>query len=138
LKTASWCYSRRKSKKSSPHRAEVFEKFLRDLINKRFIPNLSKSLVFDLGHVLDETRDKINALRRSFWIWASNDSCFVSRPTSMTRFIGSNCHVTPYLNFTLEFAPEFKLEGIPASSPTDNAAITEKDQNGDKDRWDIF
>jgi hypothetical protein len=45
-----------------PMAPKWLEKYLRDLLNRNFIPNLSKSLVFDLGRVLLDTREKINAL----------------------------------------------------------------------------
>lgn len=36
--------------------------FLRELVNRSFVPNLNKSLHFDLENMLDEIRNKINVL----------------------------------------------------------------------------
>jgi hypothetical protein len=39
-----------------------FKTFVRELINKSFVPNLGKSLNFDLESILDEIRKKVNDL----------------------------------------------------------------------------
>jgi hypothetical protein len=112
--------------------------FLGDLINRRFIPNISKSLVFDLGHVLDETKNKINALppipldlgRQQFLFHLAPNVDDAFHQLELSRD-------AVHLNFTLEFSPELKIEAVSISSLADNAAIIERNQNDGKTRWDI-
>ena len=93
---------------------KFFENFLRDLMNKSFVPNLSQSLVFDLGRVLAETREKINALppipldigKQIFFFRISPNIAEAFHQLTLERD-------AMQLNLTLDFAPEFIIEGMP-------------------------
>jgi len=80
-------------------------------MNKSFIPNLSKSLVFDLGHVLDEERLKINALPPISLNIANRIFCFAFRPILKKVFIKLTVEREAiHLNITLTFSPQFAIE----------------------------
>jgi hypothetical protein len=90
---------------------KFIESILRDLMNKSFIPNLSKSLTFDLGHVLDETRKKINALPPIPLTIGKQDFLFRISPNIEEGFHQLTLERDAmHLNITLEFSPELKIE----------------------------
>lgn len=95
---------------------KFLKRLLRDLINRRFIPNLSKSLVFDLGRILDETQNKINALPPIPLDLGQQQFLFHLSPNVNEAFHQLELsRDAVHLNFTLEFAPEIKIEGMPTS-----------------------
>lgn len=90
---------------------KFFESILRDLMNKSFIPNLSKSLTFDLGHVLDETRKKINALPPIPLVIGNQNFLFRIAPNIEEGFHQLTLERDAmHLNITVEFSPELKIE----------------------------
>jgi len=94
-----------------PIAPKFIESILRDLMNKSFIPNLSKSLTFDLGHVLDETRKKINALPPIPLAIGKQDFLFRIAPNIEEGFHQLTLERDAMrLHITLEFSPELKIE----------------------------
>lgn len=93
---------------------KFIEGILRDLMNKSFIPNLSQSLTFDLGHVLDETRKKINALPPIPLRLGKQDFLFRILPNIEEGFHQLTLsRDAMHLHITLEFAPELTIEAEP-------------------------
>jgi hypothetical protein len=94
-----------------PMAPKWLEKYLRDLMNKSFIPNLSQSLVFDLGHVLAETQEKINALPPIPLQIGKQQFLFRISPNIEEAFHQLTLERDAlHLNLTLEFTPEFRIE----------------------------
>jgi len=90
---------------------KFIESILRDLMNKSFIPNLSKSLTFDLGHVLDETRKKINALPPIPLAIGNQNFLFRISPNIEEGFHQLTLERDAMrLHITLAFSPELKIE----------------------------
>ena len=90
---------------------KFLESILRDLMNKSFIPNLSKSLTFDLGHVLDETRKKINDLPPIPLAIGNQNFLFRISPNIEEGFHQLIlARDAMHLNITLEFSPELRIE----------------------------
>jgi hypothetical protein len=97
-----------------PIAPKFIERILRDLMNKSFIPNLSKSLTFDLGHVLDETRKKINALPPIPLAIGKQNFLFRILPNLEEGFHQLTLERDAmHLNIALDFAPQFIIEGLP-------------------------
>ncbi len=90
---------------------KFLESILRDLMNKSFIPNLSKSLTFDLGRVLDETRKKINDLPPIPLAIGNQNFLFRISPNIEEGFHQLIlARDAMHLNITLEFSPELRIE----------------------------
>jgi hypothetical protein len=93
----------------------LIPKFLRTLVralvNKSFVPNLSKSLNFNLENVLDGIRNKINALD-SVSVDVGVQKYFFQIMPNIGE-VNHNLKVTPeavYLNLDLAFTPQFTVE----------------------------
>ncbi len=84
--------------------------FARALVNRSFLPNLGKSLNFDLENILDEVRRKINALEPIELKIGSQKFHLCILPN-----IGDGehefmmYHDGAYLNLDLEFSPRFEI-----------------------------
>lgn len=99
-----------------PITPKFIESILRDLMNKSFIPNLSKSLVFDLGHVLDETRLKINALPPIPLNIGAQNFLFRISPNIEEGFHQLTLEREAiHLNITLTFSPQLAIEAQTAA-----------------------
>ncbi|MDZ7359688.1 MAG: hypothetical protein ONB46_03020 [candidate division KSB1 bacterium] len=94
-----------------PIAPKFLEGILRDIMNKSFIPNLRQSLVFDLEYVLNEVKDKINALPPIPLEIGQQTFQFRILPNIAEAFHQLTLERDAmYLNLTLDFAPVFKIE----------------------------
>jgi hypothetical protein len=96
-----------------PIAPRFLESLLRDLMNKSFIPNLNKSLVFDLEYILDEVKNKINVLPPIPLEIGKQNFLFRILPNIEEGFHQLTLsREAMHLNLTLAFAPELRIEGI--------------------------
>ncbi|GEM_PF-3041623 len=96
-----------------PIAPKFLERILRDVMNKSFIPNLRQSLVFDLEYVLNEVKDKINALPPIPLTLGNQNFLFRILPNieeGFHQFTLSRDAV--HLNITLTLAPELRIEEL--------------------------
>lgn len=106
-----------------PITPKFIESILRDLMNKSFIPNLSKSLVFDLGHVLDETRLKINALPPIPLNIGNQGFLFHISPNIEEGFHQLTLEREAiHLNITLTFSPQLAIAAQAAAPAAEEIA----------------
>jgi hypothetical protein len=95
---------------------KFLERFLRNLMNKSFIPNLSQSLVFDLDYILQEIENKINVLPPIPLTIGKQNFLFNISPHLADGFhLLTLSRDAVHLNITLDFAPDLKLEEISVS-----------------------
>jgi hypothetical protein len=96
-----------------PIAPKFLENFLRNLMNKSFIPNLSQSLIFDLAYVLQEVENKINALPLIPLSIGQQNFLFRISPNLAEGFHQLTLsRDAVHLNITLDFMPDLKLEEI--------------------------
>ncbi len=89
-----------------------FKTFVRELINKSFLPNLGKSLNFDLESILDEIRKKVNDLEPINLDIGKQKFLFRIAPNiddgeHELRLTHDGVH----LKLHLAFSPEFEIYG---------------------------
>jgi len=102
-----------------PIAPKFLERFLRNLINKSLIPNLSKALTFDLDYILREVENKINVLPPIPFDIGKQKFLFHISPNVAEGFHQLTLsREALHLNLTLDFAPEFKFEEVPAGHHT--------------------
>lgn len=89
----------------------LFKNFLRELVNRSFVPNLNKSLHFDLENMLEVIRNKINALEPVCVEVGVRKYFFQILPN--IGEVNHQLRVTPeavFLDLEMAFAPEFAVE----------------------------
>lgn len=94
-----------------PKIPRLFERIARAIVNKSFVPNLEKSLNFELEDILEEVRKKINELEPVELAIGPEKYLFQISPK-----IGRVSHElivakdAVYLNLELAFSPQFLFE----------------------------
>ena len=94
-----------------PKIPRLFERIARAIVNKSFVPNLEKSLHFELEDILDEVRKKINELEPVELAIGPQKYLFQISPR-----IGEVSHElivaqdAVHLNLELAFSPHFSFE----------------------------